>query len=150
LKENDAWVYARLRKLQPSADADPEFDPAEREAWLDRAWAIAKNLAPSFNTLKAQLLFRRLEHDRTRGVFDRARFLEYLKLPRNADYMNPDYLDRASATGNEADLTADLSEQLPGCLPIDGDGPLVREYLLHFLKDDPRGNRGRSGCAILT
>ena len=51
--------------------------------------------------------------------------------------MNPDYLDRASATGNVADLTMDLREQFSGCFPVENDEPLVREYLLHFLKDEP-------------
>ena len=34
LYNNEQFVYARLRKLAPGADADAEFDPVEREAWL--------------------------------------------------------------------------------------------------------------------
>jgi hypothetical protein len=68
----------------PSADADVEFDPQEREAWLDRVWAYSKNLGPVFNTLKAHILYARLQHDRTRGIYDKTRFIEYLKLPRPA------------------------------------------------------------------
>src|SRR5262249_50414706 len=68
LLENQKFVFARLRKLAPGADADAEYDPAEREAWLDRVWAYAKNLSASFNTLKARILALRLEFDRTRGL----------------------------------------------------------------------------------
>jgi hypothetical protein len=71
---NQNFVFARLRKLAPSADADVEFDPVEREAWLDRLWAYAKNLGGSFNSLKAQILLQRLQHDRARGLYDKARF----------------------------------------------------------------------------
>ena len=106
--------------------------PAEREAWLDRAWAFVKTLPSSFNSLKAHILHQRLMHDRARGIHDRARFLEYLKLPRQAAYMNAQFLERAAAGGHEADLDADMSGMLPGCAPIGDDEELVREYLLHF------------------
>jgi len=137
LLENQKFVFARLRKLAPSADADAEFDPVEREAWLDRVWAYAKNLSASFNTLKANLLFQRLQHDRTRGIYDKARFLEYLKLPRRANYVNPEYLRRGELAAQAVDLNADLGEVLIIAPPIRSDEALVREYLLHLLKDEP-------------
>ncbi|HEV7405749.1 MAG TPA: hypothetical protein VGO11_22590, partial [Chthoniobacteraceae bacterium] len=64
LYENQAFVTARMKKLSPGADTDVEFDPAEREAWLDRAWAYASKLSGAFNSLKANLLYQRLQHDR--------------------------------------------------------------------------------------
>jgi len=135
LLENQAFVNARLRKLLPGADVDVQVNPAEHEAWLDRLWAYAKNLSPAFNTLKAHILFQRLDFDRSRGVYDKARFLEYLKLPRNAGYVNPLYLKRVEG-GHYVDFNADLSEVLiyP---PIHDDGWLVRDYLLRLLKDEP-------------
>jgi len=39
ITDQSPFVFAKLRKLAPGADADAEFDPAEREAWLDRQWA---------------------------------------------------------------------------------------------------------------
>jgi len=137
LLEDQAFVHARLRKLAPSADADAEFDPVEREAWLERLWAYAKNLSGSFNTLKAHLLFRRLEHDRARGIYDKARLIEYLKLPRRVGYVNPEFLRRGEASASAADLSADLSEVLLFAPPIRSDEALVRDYLLHLLKDEP-------------
>jgi hypothetical protein len=137
LMENQKFVFARLRKLAPGADADAEFDPAEREAWLDRVWAYAKNLSASFNTLKAHILFQRLQHDRTRGIYDKARFLEYLKLPRRANYVNPEYLRRVELGSQAVDFNADLSEALVSAAPIRSDEALVRDYLLRLLKDEP-------------
>ncbi|MDQ3625339.1 MAG: hypothetical protein M3463_23145, partial [Verrucomicrobiota bacterium] len=137
LYDSQSFVFARLRKLFPGADADAEFDPAEREAWLERAWAYARNLGPAFNTLKAHILFRRLQHDRSRGIYDKARFLEYLKLPRRMGYVNPEFLKRAEPAGHFVDANADLSDVLRIAPPIGNDEPLVREYLLHLLKDEP-------------
>ena len=68
ITDDTDFVYARLRKLAPSADADPEFDPAVREAWLERPWAYAKTLPAAFNSLKAHILYARLDHDRQRGA----------------------------------------------------------------------------------
>ncbi len=135
LFENQAFVNARLRKLLPSADVDVQFDPAEHEAWLDRLWAYAKNLSPSFNTLKAHILFQRLEFDRTRGLYDKGRFLEYLKLPRNTPYMSPAYLRRTEPGAQAVDFNADFSDILIAP-PIHDDEWLVRDYLLHLLKDE--------------
>ena len=44
-------------------------------------------LAPVHNSLKAHVLYHRLAFDRAQGVYDKARFLAYLKLPRLQPYM---------------------------------------------------------------
>lgn len=137
LYKNQAFVSARLRKLAPSADADVEFDPVEREAYLDRLWAYAKNLGATFNSLKAQILLRRLQHDRARGIYDKARLQEYLKLPRRTNYANAEYLRKAELAGQAADLNANFNEAIVGLPPIHSDESLVRDYLLHILKDEP-------------
>ena len=112
---NQNFVFARLRKLAPGEDADLEFNPIEREAWLDRLWAYAKNLSGSFNSLKAQILLQRLQHDRARGLYDKARFQEYLKLPRRDGYVNVDLLRKAEMTSQLADLNVDVGEALRDC-----------------------------------
>lgn len=137
LTDNQAFVFTRLRKMFPSADADAEFDPVEREAWLERIWAYAKNLGPAFNTLKAHILYARLQHDRTRGVYDKTRFIEYLKLPRRLGYVREEYLNRTALAAHPVDLSANLAEVLIGAAPIGNDEWLVREYLLQLLKDEP-------------
>ncbi|HEX8294701.1 MAG TPA: hypothetical protein VF593_00240 [Chthoniobacteraceae bacterium] len=136
LAEQQSFVLARLKKLLPGADADAEYDPAEREAWLDRAWAYVGKLPPAFNTLKAQILFQRLQHDRTRGVYDKARFIEYLKLPRRMPYVNPRYVDQPELARHPVDLNADFGETLRKLPPIGSDEWLVREFLLRLLRDE--------------
>ena len=151
LATNSAFVYTRLRKLAPSPDVDVAFDPAEREAWLDRLWAYAKTLPPAFNTLKAQLLYQRLDHDRMKGVYDPARFLEYIKLPRGMGYVNPKWLEkRAEAHDPQADLNADLSAALVVNRPIGNDEPLVREYFLALFDQAAKANPTALGEGMMT
>jgi autotransporter-associated beta strand protein len=133
LAMDERFVFTRLRKLAPSADADIEFEAAEREAWLERVWGYAKTLPPAFNTLKARVLYLRLDHDRRKGVYDRERFLEYLKLPRGFHYVNPRWLQSRAQFGEPVcDLNANLVEPLLAARVIGDDEPLVREYFLHL------------------
>lgn len=134
-----AFVYTRLRKMAPSADVNLEYDDAEREAWLERVWAFAQKLLPVHNTLKSRILYLRLDHDRKKGVYDRERFLEYLKLPRQLGYMNPKYLQRLQSP-QWCDLNADLSEPLLLSPPIGNDEPLVREYFLQLFATETKAD----------
>ncbi|MEO7319908.1 MAG: hypothetical protein ABIZ56_13035, partial [Chthoniobacteraceae bacterium] len=136
--DQQAFVFAKLRKLAPGADADAEFDPAEREAWLDRQWAYVKTLSAAFNSLKAHVLFARLQHDRMRGIYDKARFLEYLKLPRPVPYMSQKFLESADVARHAVDLNATFDDARLGIAPIRTDEPLVREYLLHFFVEEEK------------
>jgi autotransporter-associated beta strand protein len=126
-----SFVNTRLRKLAPSADVNLEYDDAEREAWLDRIWAFAQKLPSSQNTIKARILYQRLDHDRKKGVYDRARFIEYIKLPREIGYINQTYIKDVKP-GELSNLNVDLSEALLISPPIGTDEPLVREYFLHL------------------
>ncbi len=133
-----AFVFARLRHLSPSAEEDIEFDPAARVAWLDRTWAYVKGLPPAFNSLKAVLLYHRLEHDRRLGVYDEARFIEYLKLPRRTSYAPTAWLERLRAADT---VWADLNVSFPnlGGLPaVRSDESLVRDYFLHLFAEKPK------------
>ena len=130
LKGYTPFVFAKLRKLAPGADEDVEFDAAAREAWLDRAWAYVQTLPPAFNTLKAGVLYRRLDHDRKKGVYDAARFVDYLKLPRQMGYVNEKWLAGKLEREGAVDFNAGLGEALIAERPIGNDEPLVREYFL--------------------
>jgi hypothetical protein len=136
LLNEQAFIFARLRKLAPSADVNIEFDAAERDAWLERVWAFAQKLPPAQNTLKSRVLYLRLDHDRKKGVYDRGRFVEYLKLPRRTGYINPHLLDVSSYV--LSDLNADLSEPLLMAPPLGDDEALVREYFLHLFAQDAK------------
>ncbi len=150
LATREAFVHTRLRKLAPSPDVDVAFDPAEREAWLERIWTYAKTLPPAFNTLKAQILYQRLDHDRAKGVYDQARFIEYLKLPRSFGYVNPKWLEkRSQASDPQCDLNADLSAGLLAHRPIITDEPLVREYFLALFDQAAKANAAALGEGMM-
>jgi hypothetical protein len=138
LAAGEAMVQARLRKLAPGADEDPEFDAAAREAWLDRLWDYVKTLPAAHNSLKTAVLYRRLEHDRKKGIQDAARFTEYLKLPRQTPYAAPKWLEtlRTRAT-TWANLNANPAEAGLPFPPIGSDEPLVRDYFLALFAAQP-------------
>ena len=131
-----AFVFARIRKLAPGADADAAQDPVVREAWLGRVWDSIRTLPAGFNSLKAHVLYTRLVHDRTRGIYNRERFVEYLKLPRPVHYMNPKYLEQADVARHAVDLNAAFDETGLGLSAIGNDEALVRDFVLHFSVDD--------------
>lgn len=134
---HQAFVHTRLRKLAPNADVNLEFDDAEREAWLDRVWGFAQKLPSSQNTLKSRILYLRLDHDRKKGVYDRSRFLEYLKLPRQLGYINPRWLENIDPA-SRSDLNADLSEPLLLSPPIGNDEELVKEYFIQLFAQEAK------------
>ncbi|OYV00683.1 MAG: hypothetical protein CFE26_23695, partial [Verrucomicrobiales bacterium VVV1] len=103
-----------------------------------------------FNTLKAQILYQRLDHDRSKGVYDQARFLDYLKLPRGFSYVNPKWLEkRALAADPQSDLNADLSVALLIHRPIPNDEPLVREYFLALFDQAAKANPAGLGIEMM-
>ncbi|MGQ9592320.1 MAG: hypothetical protein ACUVYA_18740, partial [Planctomycetota bacterium] len=130
-----AFVNAYLVRLWPGADVDWRRDAKAREAYLERLWRFASRLPPAHNSLKVHVLYHRLAHDRAQGVWDRARFLEYLKLPRNAPYIRAEYLRRDENRPYAANLGQDYrgATQLP---PVGNDEPLVRSYLEQFFLED--------------
>ncbi len=129
------FIDIYLAKLRPSEDADPT-SPAARAEHLDRLWAFVDRLASAHNSLKASILYRQLELARQAGDYDRERFLDYLKLPRQAFYVSRKYLERDELRRVVADLNGDFRRQtlLP---PVGSDEPLVRDYLAQLLVDAP-------------
>jgi len=143
------FVFAKMRKLAPSADADVEFDDAEREAWLERLWAYVKTLPPAFNTEKSHVLYMRLDHDRKKGVYDAARFPEYLKFPRSYGYVNPKWIEAQRDRQPVSDLNADLAEALPHHRPIGNDEALVRDDFLHSFQRAAAAHLGDIGLEMM-
>lgn len=140
--ESGAFVESWLLRLRPGADVDVESDTAARGAWLEAAWQFVKGLSPSFNSLKAHVLYQRLLLDEKTGQMDEARFLEYIKTPRNAPYLSERYRRDSGAFSHPADLSTDY-RRVTACPAIGNDEPLVRRFLLHFLK----GAAGRESYA---
>lgn len=134
LRNQQNFVNAYVAKLHPSADANWRQDRKELRAYLDRLREFVFTLEPVHNSLKAHVLYQRLTLDRAEGVYDRGRFLEYLKLPRNLHYVAPALREGGARWAWPVDLTADFSSVtlLP---PIGADEALVRSYLEHFLAE---------------
>src|SRR5262245_10899194 len=129
-----AFVNAWITKLRPGEDENWRRDPTATRAYLDRLEQFVNRLAPAHNALKAHVLFHRLAVDRGQGAYDRARFLAYLKLPRQQGYMARALLERDEARRWPADLNADFSPVT--LLPrVGADEPLGRSYLERFLAD---------------
>lgn len=133
----NAYVFTRVRKLAPGADEDTSFDAPAREAWLDRLWTYAKTLPPGFNSLKASILYRRLDHDRRLGTYNAERFAEYLKLPRQTSYAAPKWIERLRGADTMwTDLSANFADAGLTFPPIQNDEALVRDYFLHLFVSD--------------
>ncbi|MBP7866141.1 MAG: hypothetical protein KA419_09345 [Acidobacteria bacterium] len=135
LLRNTNYVGACLVRLRPrDGAAQLEASPAERMAYLERLQAFAERLAPAFDGLKALVLYHRLLEDRTRGTYDRARFLAYLRLPKAAGYVNPDFRAKSGGRQSLGDMNSSWGSQL-ALLGAGDDEPLVRDYLARFLED---------------
>lgn len=128
------FVNIYLSKLLPNDDVDWQINRTAHVAYLDRLWEFADRLNDSHNSLKANILFRRLELDRRMGVYDRTRFERYLQLPRQMHYVR-EALIRGRPGRTVANLAADYSgsTRLP---PVFSDEQLVKDYLQHFLVED--------------
>ncbi len=134
LKNETNFVYARIVRLHPGADADWRRDPAQTRAYLAALLDYVRTLAPAHNSLKAHVLHQMLTLNEKEGRYDKALFLEYLSLPRRQPYMAVKLLESEAQRRFPADLNADYSTVT--LLPIvGGDEPLVRAYLKHFFAD---------------
>ena len=108
----EGFVYIYLTKLHPSADINWRSDPAEHRKYLERLWSFVSTLNPNFNSLKALILFRRLELDLAEGKYDRKLFMEYLQLPRNVGYVNPAIVRNVQSRSHIVNLNADYTSQI--------------------------------------
>ena len=133
LLRNGAFVNEHIKRLSPNADVDLDVDLDQRVAALDRIWDFVEPLDPVHNSLKLNTLYERLRLDLERGQIDEARFLEYVKIPRNLAYMEPRWINR----DEHRHRWAKLNQNFPSpCLsPVRGDEGLLREYLERFFID---------------
>jgi hypothetical protein len=141
IKLNKDWLLVGtfvnnyLTKLQPGADDDWNGDRAVAKAYLERLQTFADRLDVTYNPLKAHVQYHRLVFDRSEGVYDKARFLAYLKLPRNQFYMSKAMLESKAASSFAALLHVNYTPYT--MLPIvNEDEPLIRSYLLHYFAEE--------------
>lgn len=131
LKNQTNFVNAFIGKLHPHDDVNWRHTPEATEAYLDRLWDYVSTLAPVHNSLKAHVLYHRLAFDRAQGKYDKDRFLTYIKLPRDAGYVDQDYLRLNEHRNHRANLHQDFNG-VTLLAPVGNDEPLVRGYLAHF------------------
>lgn len=131
-KSQQNFVNVYLTKLHPSEDVDWRADAVERRKYLDRLWGFVKSLNGNFNSLKACVLYRRLELDLDEGKFNKEMFYTYLRLPRNVAYINPILVKNVRSRSHIANLNANYANQVR-LLPVRNDEPLIQAYLHHFL-----------------
>ena len=125
------FVNTYITKLRPNPDTDWVNDADARKAYLDRLWKFVSRLAPVHNSLRAHAMYHRLVFDRSLGVYDKSRFMTYIKLPRHTSYINAKYMKIDHNRKYACNLRANY--QSVTMLPIIGDDePLVRSYFHHF------------------
>ena len=126
--DDNAFVSATLRHLRPGADSDPSQQSSVRFAYLQRVENYTRTLPDSYSSLKASAIYRLLEANMIRGVFDRDLFVRYLEIPRASSLVHPDW-KRRSVKAKLSDNFLDMA-LLP---PIGDEQSLVRAHLEHFL-----------------
>jgi len=136
LLNNQTFINTYLIRLHPDADTDWKREASEKNDYLIRLWNFISRLSASFNSLKAHVLFHRLQLDQSQGIYDKVRFMTYLQLPRQTNYMNYKYLNLPKHRNHRANLSRNF-QTITLLSPIYRDEPLVRDYLQHFfIKED--------------
>ncbi len=135
LTRNSNFVMAKVAKLQPGPDTDWRHQAQEKRDYLDRLWGYVQGLAPIFNSLKAHVLYHRLDFDRSCGYFDRETFMTYLAVPKHSTYVKSKFLEGLPKSSHIAQLHSDYrATTLLG--PAGDDEALVLNYLSHFFEQD--------------
>lgn len=91
----DVW----LSRLLPDADTNWQQHAPARLAYLERLQAFVDRLPMSHRSLKAHVLFHRLQHDLAANTLDRSRLLAYLQLPRSGQLVAPEHRRKHEGSG---------------------------------------------------
>ncbi len=136
LLDHDLYVTERLNRI-PRPEADLATDHAAAIGYYREIWSFVSTLGPVHNSLKASTLYRLLDHQRHTGVYDEELFRTYLALPRPVRYL-PD-LVRTRLQRRQVEWV-NFAYQPQGAVllpPIGNEEPLVRDFLLRLLREDP-------------
>ncbi|MBF0409081.1 MAG: hypothetical protein HQM10_17165 [Candidatus Riflebacteria bacterium] len=143
LKETN-FINCYISRLMPGADTNGLNDRAEKTAFLERLWKFALRLPMAQNSLKAHVLYNMLKNAMEKGEYDKNAFIEYLKLPRNGYYINPEFLNTHQNREYRADISIDFSSRT-SFPAIGNDEPLVRQYLRQLFLEDSSAESGITG-----
>lgn len=135
LLRDQRYVVQRLSRIQPpEADLSHDHDAAVR--YYQEMWEFVKTLGSMHNSLKASTLYSLLDHQRKLGTYNETLFRDYLALPRRVHYIPRELRDqwrRQRADWVNFSYRPGRNIALP---PIGGEEPLVRDFLIHLLRDD--------------
>jgi len=132
LLNEERFVQAWLARLAPAGGVNLAENTAERAAWLDRLEGFADSLPPIWNSLRAQVLYARLVHERAEGNYDLVRFKKYVALPCPG---RPGVSPKLVGDVRAAEAVNLSGDHVQGLAPIGSDADLVRDYLEHFLAE---------------
>jgi hypothetical protein len=129
---DDKFVSAMLQRLRPTGDQDAGQQLKVQTEYLVRVEAYLRRLPKSYAGMQASAMYRLLQVNLQNGVYDRALFERYLKLPRLSPLVHEDLVRNA---GSRARLSDDFTARalLP---PVGNEEPVVRIYLEHFLENE--------------
>lgn len=124
----DSW----LRRLRPNADVVWQHDAVARLSYLERLQSFVDRLPMAHRSLKAHVIYHRLQHDLAAGTLERQRLLTYLQLPRNGKLVEPEHRRKQGGAG-----VVDLGNRFPtGFDAVGDDTELLSSCLQHFFAND--------------
>ncbi|MCK6511415.1 hypothetical protein L6R29_15770 [Myxococcota bacterium] len=133
LRDDSNFVRTYLERLKPVDDVDLTHDLVAREAHLKRVWEFAKKLGSVHAPLKLHVLYHWLEVEEQRGVYNRSRFVQYLRMPRQVSYLP--YAFRRRHGYSLPSMGGDYSS-ITGQAAVYDDWALVQRFLQqYFVKD---------------
>ncbi|GJM23143.1 MAG: hypothetical protein DHS20C15_30580 [Planctomycetota bacterium] len=133
LLNSTRFVNAVLQRLAPADGVDLEHDDAEALAYFERLEAFMQRLPVVHNGLRARVLHARLVHDRAHGVFDRARFMAYLALPRAGSLRTRESYAGLRAGNGLVDGAQHYELRLPS---LPDERALIRAYLEQLFQSE--------------
>ncbi len=136
LLRDGRYITERLARIQPP-EVDLSHDHETAVAYYTELWEFVKDLGSMHNSLKASTLYRLLDHQRKMGVYEEELFRRYLEFPRQVYYLDRNLRNqwnRQRADWVNFGYRPGRQIILP---PIGQEEPLVKDFLITFLKDDP-------------
>lgn len=133
LLTHEKFVNEYLSHITPNTIRPLQNKPIEYKKYLLDCWGFVKDLKPSFNSLKANILYAYLNVCLELNQPDFALFSEYIKLPRQKYYANVEYYQKNSLNNEYIQYQKNYSNiiQIP---PIPSDEKLVETYLYKLIK----------------
>ncbi|KAF8982297.1 hypothetical protein BGZ46_001523 [Entomortierella lignicola] len=136
MMNNEGFVGLLEQRIVP--ELFPEDEENAKKEWLDRMLTFVDQLSPKFNLHKLSVYFLSLQHDMTKGIMDKQKFLKYVAIPRNQTQYNQATLlrhDRDQLVDFTKNKTLQFWSRRVSPPISEHDDELMKEYLNHFMKE---------------